>query len=139
MGMTTQEQATLLGLVEPGRWQRLQDHFSGVLGIALRTFNLSRDMLVNPSWPPGAPADQMVAALQVGEEVEQLRPAKVLPRNCVSVTTAFGVTYSAVPIRATPEQILGYFIAGPMVAVLREDRAQFRQSVRGSGIDAQAV
>ena len=139
MGMTTQEQATLLGLVEPGRWQRLQDHFSGVLGIALRTFNLSRDMLVNPSWPPGAPADHMVAALQVGEEVEQLLPDKDLPRNCVSVTTAFGVTYSAVPIRATPEQILGYFIAGPMVAGPREDRVQFRQRVQGSGVDAQAV
>ena len=137
--MSTIEQSELLSLVEPVRWQRLQDHFSSVLGIPLRTFSPSRDMLVNPSWPSGMPVDQMVAALRVGEEIEQLLPEKDLPRNSVSITTSVGVTYSAVPIRATAEQILGYFIAGPIVAGPREDRAQFRQRVQGSGIDAQAA
>lgn len=136
-GSGATEQLALLSLMEPARWQRLQDHFASVLGIPLRTLSPSREMLVNPSWPPGFPADQMVAALRVGEEIEQLLPGKDLPRAAVSVTTAFGVTYSAVPIRATPEQILGYFIAGPLVAGPREDRAQFRQRVQSSGIDAQ--
>jgi hypothetical protein len=125
--------------VEPARWQRLQDHFAGVLGIPLRTLSPSRELLVNPSWPPGLPAEQIVGALKVGEELEPLLPLTDPPRHTVSLASPLGVTYSAVPIRATPEQILGYFVAGPMVAGPREDRAHFRQRMQVLGADAQAV
>jgi putative methionine-R-sulfoxide reductase with GAF domain len=138
-GSGTVEPLFLLSLVEPARWQRLQDHFAGVLGIPLRTLSPSRELLVNPSWPPGLPVEQIVSVLRVGEELEQLLPLAELPRNTASLTSPFGVTYSAVPIRATPEQILGYFVAGPMVAGPREDRAHFRQRIHGLGADAQAA
>ena len=117
----------------------MQDHFAGVLGIPLRTVNLSRKLLVNPSWPPGLPAEQIVSVLRVGEELEQLLPPADMPRNTTSLTSAFGVTYSAVPVRATPDQILSYFIAGPMMAGPREDRAHFRQRIHAMVEDPQAV
>src|SRR3989338_8035132 len=68
------EPLSLLSLVEPARWQRLQDHFASVLGIPLRTLSPSRELLVNPSWPPGLPAEQIVSALKVGGGLGQLRP-----------------------------------------------------------------
>ena len=133
------EPLSLLSLVEPARWQRLQDHFAGVLGIPLRTLSASRELLVNPSWPPSLPVEQIVSALKVGEELEQLVPLKDPPRNTTGFASPLGVTYSAVPIRATPEQIVGYFVAGPMVAGPREDRAHFRQRMHALGADAQQV
>lgn len=138
-GSGTLEQRSLLSLVEPARWQRLQDHFAGVLGIPLRTLSPSRELLVNPSWPPGLPAEQIVSVLRVGEELEQLLPLSGLPRNTTSVTSPFGVTYAAVPIRATPDQILGYVVAGPMVAGPREDRAHFRQRIHAVVSDTQVA
>ncbi|OGX29712.1 MAG: hypothetical protein A3B78_00905 [Omnitrophica WOR_2 bacterium RIFCSPHIGHO2_02_FULL_67_20] len=133
------EPPSLLSLVEPARWQRLQDHFASVLGIPLRTLDLARKLLVNPSWPPGLPAEHIVCLLRVGDELEQLLPAADLPRNTTSLASAFGVTYSAVPVRATPDQILGYLVAGPMVAGPREDRAHFRQRLHSMVEDTQAV
>ena len=39
----------LLDLVEPARWQKLQDHFTSVMGIAIRTVSPSHELLVSPS------------------------------------------------------------------------------------------
>ena len=133
------EQPSLLSLVEPARWQRLQDHFASVLGIPLRTLNPSRELLATPSWPPGLLAEEIVPILRVGEELERLLPLSEMPRNTTSVTSPFGVTYAAVPIRATPDQILGYFVAGPMVAGPREDRAHFRQQIQSVVADTQVA
>ena len=138
-GSGTIESLPLLSLVEPGRWQRLQDHFAGVLGIPLRTFSPSRELLVNPSWPPGLPAEDIVSVLHVGEEIEELLPGPEMPRSTTSLMSPFGVTYSAVPIRATPNHVVAYFVAGPMVVGPREDRATFRQRLHAAIPDAQAV
>ena len=130
---------SLLDLVEARRWQRLQDHFANVLGITLRTVTPSHELLVTPSWPPSLAAEPVVRLLQLGEELEQLLLPTELPQETSSITTPLGVTYAAVPIRTTPEEILAYFIVGPMVVGPREDKTQFRQRVSATGADAQAV
>ena len=132
-------QPALLDLVEPRRWQRLQDHFSHVLGVAIRTVSLSHELLVTPSWPPTVAADQAIKMLRVGEELEPLLPLNDLPRESSSITTTLGVTYASVPIRVTAEQILAYFVVGPMMVGPREDELQFRQRMSALGFDAQAL
>ena len=138
-GHAAAESPSLLDLVEAQRWQRLQDHFANVLGIALRTVTPSRGLLVNPSWPPTMADDEAIGVLRLGEELEPLLPVKDLPLETSSITTPLGVTYAAVPIRTTPEQILAYFIVGPMVVGPREDKIQFRQRVSAIGADPQTV
>ena len=130
---------SLLDLVEARRWHRLQDHFAKVLGIPLRTTDLSHALLVAPSWPPGIAAEQAIELLKVGEELESLLPAANPPHTTTSVTTSLGVTYAAIPIHATPERMIAYFIVGPMVVGPREDKAQFRRRVSAMGHDAQAI
>ena len=120
------EPLTLLGLVEPARWQRLQDHFSSLLGIPLRTVGASRALVVNPSWPPGMDAEQTIRLLHMGEELEALISLTEPSRQTSSLTTDLGVTYAAVPIRATSEQIVAYFVVGP-VAVGPRDEEAFRR------------
>lgn len=129
-------QPALLDLVEPRRWQRLQDHFAGVLGIAIRTVTPAHELLVAPSWPATLSADQVVSALKVGEELERLLPARDLPHESSSLTTRLGVTYASVPIRVTDAEVLAYFVVGPMIVGPREDELQFRQRVGAMGLDA---
>jgi len=133
------EWPSLLELVETRRWESLQDHFADVLGIALRTIRPSHELVVTPSWPPSLAVESVVSLLKVGEELEQLVPKDEPPRDISSITTSLGVTYAAVPIRVTSEQVIAYFIAGPMVVGPREDKLRFRERLNAMGVDAEAV
>ena len=130
---------SLAELVEPSRWQRLQDHFASVLGVPLRTITARHELLVNPSWPAGLDADRVIGLLHMGEELDRLVSLQDPPRDISSLTTTLGITYAVVPIRATAESIIAYFIVGPIVAGVREDELQFRQRMTAAGLDAQAL
>src|SRR3989338_1035295 len=138
-GQTAAQRPSLPELVEPQRWQQLQDHFAAVLGVTLRTIHPSHELLSAPSWPPGLHAESVIRLLRVGDELEPLVPLADPPRETSSITTPLGMTYAAVPIRATPDQVVAYFIVGPLVVGPREDRAQFRQRISASGEDANAI
>ena len=129
----------LTELVESSRWQRLQDHFSGVLGIPLRTVSPSHDLLVTPSWPAGMDVERVIGLLHIGEELGSLVPSSEPPRDLTSLTTDLGVTYAAVPIHTTAEHIVAYVVVGPMVVGPREDEEGFRARVSARGLDAQAL
>jgi GAF domain-containing protein len=130
----------LLDLVEASRWQRVQDHFAGVLGIAIRTISPSRELLVNPSWPSGLDVERAVTALKIGDELDELFPSgQGLPQETSSYTNALGVTYASVPIHAAPDQVVGYFVVGPVVVGPREDELQFRQRISAMAMDAQVL
>ena len=133
------DRPSLFDLVEHQQWQRLQDHFANVLGIAIRTIHPSRELLASPSWPTGVSAEQAVELLKVGEEIERLVPSEEPPHEIASITTALGVTYAAVPIFATAPHVVAYFLVGPMVVGPREEKTQFRQRIMAMGMDAQAV
>ncbi len=138
-GQAAVQRPALPELVEPQRWQQLQDHFAAVLGVVLRTVNPSHELLSTPSWPPGLHAESVVRLLKMGDELEPLIPLAEAPHETSSLTTALGVTYAAVPIRITPDQVIAYFIVGPLVVGPREDRLQFRQRLGASGEDAGAI
>ena len=138
-GRTTADHPSLLELVDIARWQRLQDHFAHVLGIAIRTVTPSHELLVAPGWPPGLVAEHAVELLSIGHELDQLLPPHELPQETSSITTPLGITYAAVPIRATPGAVIAYFVVGPMAVGPRENRLEFRQRLSESGMDAQAV
>jgi hypothetical protein len=126
---------SLLELVEPARWQRLQDHFARVFGIPLRTVSPSHELLVNPSWPLGIDVERVISAFRVGEELDQLIPSGAPPDDIRSIVTPVGVTYSAVPIPSGFERPLAYFVAGPMIVGPREDERRFRQRLSAMGAD----
>lgn len=130
---------TFRQLVEPERWQRLQDHFARVLGISLRTVTPSHELLATPSWPPGLDPDTTVELLKVGEELESLLSLGRPPQYTSSYTTTLGVTFAAVPVRATADQIVAYIVIGPVVVGPREDEVQFHRRIRSLGFDSRPL
>ncbi|MBI4342944.1 MAG: GAF domain-containing protein [Candidatus Omnitrophica bacterium] len=133
------EPLSLRQLVEPIRWQRLQDHFARVLGITLRTIASDHELLSVPSWPSGVDPDSAIGLLKIGEELDALVPPQRPPQYTANLTTPLGVTYAAVPIRATADQIVAYFVTGPLVVGPREDEVQFHRRVAALGQDARAL
>ena len=129
----------LLEVVETDHWQRMQDHFSEVLGVTIRTVSPKRELLVTPSWPPGLSAEQTIRWLKIGEELESLIPLKQPPQDPSSLTTTLGITYAIVPVRFTVDSIVGYFVVGPVMVGPREDEVQFRQRISAMGLDATAL
>jgi hypothetical protein len=133
------ELVNLSDLVELPRWQRLQDHFAHVLGIPIRTVDDSHQLLSSPSWPLGIDVDRIIALLSVGEELERIIPPSDPPREISSVTTSLGVTYTVVPVRVTPDQVLAHFVVGPVVVGAREDEVEFRHRMNAAGLEAAAL
>ncbi len=133
------EHLPLPDLVDASRWQRLQDHFASVLGMPIRTVSPSHQLLVNPSWPPGLDAEQVIQWFKVGEELGQLLPLNDPPREISSFTTPVGTTCAVVPIRETADHFIAYFVVGPMVVGPREDELEFRRRVHAMGLEAQAL
>jgi len=131
--------SSLLDFIELSRWQRLQDHFASVLGIAIRTVSPSHQLLTSPSWPASFSPDRAIDTLNIGDELEALVRPQELPQFVTTLTTRLGVTYGAVPVRATSDQLVAYFVVGPMVVGVREDEAKFRERLREIGQDAQAL
>lgn len=129
----------LLELVDPTRWQRLQDHFASVLGVAIRTTSPSHELLVDPSWPSNGDVNRTIELLKAGEELEQLIPSQSPPRDHTTLTTPLGITYAAVPIRVTSGEVLAYFVLGPMVVGRREEEHQFMQRASTMGHDPHAL
>ena len=138
-GREVAEHLSLLDLVEPPRWQRMQDHFASVLGVFVRTISPLHELLVNPSWPSAIEPERTLRLLKIGEELDQIVPIQDPPRETSSLTTPLGVTYAVVPLRATSEQVIAYFVVGPMVVGPREDELQFRSRVSAMGLDATSL
>lgn len=129
----------MLELIESSLWQRLQDRFTHVFGVPIRTIHPTHQLLTQPSWPHGLDVDQLVHTLRVGEELDLLVPRGQTPTTPSTTTTSVGVTYAAVPIHLPPTLPFAYFILGPMIVGSREDVLQFSQRVSALGLDAQRV
>ena len=129
----------LLELVPPQQWQRLQDHFAEVLGIGLRTISHDKTLLINPSWPLSLDAEKIATLLKLGEELEELLPAGAMPRETITISRPVGLSFSVCPLRATPDRVLAYLVAGPVALGHREDADQFRRRVTELGLDYSAM
>ena len=138
-GYASMEHPRLLDVVEQARWQKVQDHFAGVLGIPIRTVNPVHELLVSPSWPSGFAVDRAIESLKIGEELDTLLPIDEPLLEISSLTTSLSITYAAVPTRATAERIVAYFVTRPMIVGPREDEAQFRRRVSSLGHNPQAL
>jgi len=119
-----------LAVLSSERWQRLQDHFARVLGIGLRTSTREKTLLCNPSWPSGFDSLLTTSLLALGEELDELLPLGVDPlRDIRTATTPLGVSFAAIPLRVAAEEVVAYFIVGPVILGKRDTSEEFRRRV----------
>ena len=129
----------VLELISLERWHALQDHLAHALGVGLRTLSLTRQLLVNPSWPPGFQGERALRLLDLGRELDDLFPSAGTLQVPVTITRPLGISFAAVPLHATAEQVVAYLIVGPMVLGRREEPDQFRKRVSTLGLHAESL
>ena len=131
---------SLLELVDPDRWQRLQDHFARVLGIGLRTFSPSGRLLIPASWPVGLEEPLLNERFRLAEELTELFPSpEAMPRTVVSVTRPLGISFAAIPLKVIPDRRVGFWVVGPVVLGRREESDSFRQRIDRMGLDPEPI
>ncbi len=137
---TREANSSLLELIEPERWLRLQTRFSLVLGVGLRTISPSKTHLVDPTWPAGTDSEKLMELLVVGEELEELFPSlDALPNMTTATTRPLGYSFAAVPLKATAGSIVGYLVVGPIILGPREDYLSFQTRAAEMGFDPEQI
>jgi hypothetical protein len=131
------DKPVLAEILDLDRWQRIQNHFSQVLGIPMRSFTAQRELLVRPSWPELFPMDEAIAYLRIGDELDALIPQGGLVEQTTSLTTALDVTFSVIPLRA--QQVMAYILLGPMVLGPRSPQDIFCARMEEMGLDSKRL
>lgn len=131
-----EEFSELLGIE---RWQRLQTHFCRALGFPLRTLSPARTLLTEPSWPAGLDIQQVTEQFRLGEELADLLPEEAPLKQTAVTSRPLGVSFAAIPMRATADRILAYLIVGPVVLGARERLEAFRRRVEAMGLNPEPI
>ena len=128
--------STFKNIVDLERWQRVQDHFSQVLRVALRTLDKDGSLITKPS-----------KILKLCEEV--LRSSSAAISTCTCYPRALerfelnwkegqlcegGLYNFFVPLQIKKET-LAYLMVGPVILGKRQDETVYRQAARNLGKD----
>jgi len=128
----TASRMSLKDLINIKEWQKIQDNFSAVTGIAIRTLDSKGDPVTLPSTEP-----RLCTELLNGSKEKDLLCGRCLPtfmggeavvdKNLSFVCTA-GLHNFIVPIRLNEGVVLGYIILGPVVLVMRKQKQDYQQA-----------
>lgn len=124
-------------IVDIDKWQGIQDHFSEVLRIALRTFDRDGALITKPSM-----------RFKFCDGVIRKSAKVTLPCNCKSEDLGnfekdwkeghlcfSGVHDFFIPLRMK-QKTLAYLAVGPVILGRRQEESAYRQSAEELGVDA---
>lgn len=119
---------SLKNLLDIEKWQKIQDSFSAVTGISLRTVDHEGSPLTQPSGLPRLCADlankpHIKSKVCGGCLPTFLGGRGVLDRN-LSFVCHTGLCNFIVPLRAG-DNVFGYVVLGPAILVMRKDKEEY--------------
>ena len=129
----------LTELVNMNKWQRIQDYFSEVIGVGLRTFDLEGNSLTRPSGTPRFCLG-VVGSSPLG--LKRCRSCHPLPvpgleaeRTAFSFPCPAGPRNFVVPITYNDSEVTARIIVGPVIFDRREAFDRCKEAARNLGID----
>ena len=114
----------LTKLVNLEEWQRIQDSFSDVLELTLRTISLDGKSLLKAS-RPNRLCDKIPS--EVSDSILNIK-------EITSFKCPFGLEVFLVPIKAAGNRIVAYILVGPIILKKRKDASQYAKEAKKSGI-----
>ena len=129
----------LRDLVNQEDWQKIQDLFSDVLGITLRTVSLEGKPLSETSrttrlcseiLPKISQHSDFCGKFLLGKGVED--PIDIKEKT--NFKCPCGLDIFVVPIKAVSDNIVAYMIVGPVILKSRKEKSEYAKEAKKSGI-----
>ncbi|MFH2137622.1 MAG: PocR ligand-binding domain-containing protein [Candidatus Omnitrophota bacterium] len=127
-------------IIEPKRWQSIQNILSSIINISLRTVSNSGEIIVRPSNSPEVCADILGESQEAVEECWQWFPQltdklKKSDRNKYYESICpFGLLNFALPFYFVDE-LLGYMVIGPVNFENKVNNKQLKEKINNFDID----
>lgn len=130
----------LADLVDLGDWQKVQDSFSDVLEVTMKTVSLDGVSLIGAS-RPSRYCSEILPKLHnqnnfCGDQVpvDSYRKLNLAARNGGNIKLPFGVEMFVIPIRAIGDRDVAYVIMGPIILKSRKSASEYARESKESGI-----
>lgn len=138
-----QPDLSLKELINLKDWQKIQDNFSAITGIRLRTLDSEGKSLTSPSGENKFCA-KLLKESHLKEKIcgpclpKFLGGSGMVDKNLNFVCYA-GFHNFVVPLRLNKNKVLGYVIAGPVILVMRKDKEGYREIAEELNIDLEKL
>lgn len=140
--MEKRDSLSLKDLIDIGKWQKIQDNFSNVTEVNLRTVGPEGNLITSPS-----------KTIRLCGELLKTSPLKnkicgtclptflggrgVVDKNLIYSCEA-GLYNFVAPLRMDTGRILGYIVLGPVILVMRKTKEEYEKIADRLGLGAEA-
>jgi len=120
---------TLKDLIDIREWKKIQDNFSFVTGVSLRTIDTEGGVITKPSREPKLCSELLKGSALKDEICGSCLPTflggnAVVDRN-LSYLCKAGLCNFIAPLRFDRSDVLGYIVIGPVILVTRGPKEQY--------------
>ncbi len=133
---------SLSDFLDINEWQKIQDNFSIVTGVCLRTVDSKGNPITLPSRKPHL-CNNLLKAYQLQDKLcgrclpTFLGGSGVVDRNLSFVCHA-GLSNFVAPLRLD-SRVFGYIIVGPLALIMRKPKEQYQKMAEELNIDAEEL
>ena len=130
----------LKDLIDIKAWQKVQDNFSAVTEVGIRTVDPEGNLFTTSSKSPRL-CSQLMKNSQKKDEIcgvclpTFLGGKGVVDRNLTFYCEAAGLHNFVAPLRVDEGKDLGYVILGPIILVMRKTKEEYRKAAEELGIN----
>ncbi|MFH1413946.1 MAG: PocR ligand-binding domain-containing protein [Candidatus Omnitrophota bacterium] len=126
------------------KWQEIQDSFSAITGVSLRTVDTQCQPLTEPSREPRLCRNLIKPSALKNKICDSCLPTflggeGVVDKNLSFVCENVGFTNFAAPLNTLENKNWGYVIAGPVVLVKRKSREEYQGLAEELGITLETL
>jgi ligand-binding sensor protein len=115
---------SLKDIIDLKEWQKIQDNFSAVTNISIRTVGPEGKSLTSPSGEPRLCSELLKVC---GICLPSFLGGKATVDKNLSFICNFGLHHFLAPLKLTNSKVLGYIILGPVILVMRKEKEEYQQ------------
>ncbi len=134
----TSPQPSLKDLIDVKSWQKIQDNFSFVTGVAIRTLDSEGKPFTSPSNEPRLCSEFLKNSPDKNRLCGACLPTflggKAVVDNNLSFICTAGLHNLSTPLKVD-NRTLGYIIIGPVILVMRKSKEEYRKAAEEVKLD----
>lgn len=136
--LSNNQPLSLKDLLNVKKWQKIQDNFSVVAGVSIRTVDSEGAPVTSPSREPRLCRELLKDSPAKSRACGSCLPTFLGGKGIVDKNLSFvcqaGVHNFSAPLKVD-EQVFGYVILGPVILVMRKSKEEYRKAAEELNLD----